>query len=82
VDAGSLFGINMTKLAVRRGAYLRSFVYAFIEAFAPTLTRQAVDEALGSGAAEEDERELMPATTVVQLLSRTPSDGRAVTARH
>ena len=46
VDAGALFGINTTKLAVRRGSYLRGYVYAFIEAFAPTLTRSVVDAAL------------------------------------
>jgi LysR family cys regulon transcriptional activator len=49
IDAGPLFGINVTKLAVRRDAYLRSYVYAFIESFAPTLTRRAVETALGSG---------------------------------
>lgn len=46
VDAGTLFGINTTKLAVRRGSYLRGYVYAFIEAFSPTLTRSVVDAAL------------------------------------
>ena len=52
VDAGHLFGINQTKLAVRRGVYLRAYVYAFIEAFAPTLTRATVDDVLDGGAAE------------------------------
>jgi len=51
VDAGTLFGINTTKLAVRRGSYLRGYVYAFIEAFAPTLTRSVVDAALEIGPA-------------------------------
>ncbi len=46
VDAGHLFGINLTKLAVRRGSYLRGYVYAFIESFAPTLARAVVDAAL------------------------------------
>ncbi|WP_399679049.1 CysB family HTH-type transcriptional regulator [Xenophilus sp.] len=46
VDAGALFGINHTRLAVRRGSFLRNYVYAFIEAFAPTLTREAVDGAV------------------------------------
>lgn len=50
VDAGHLFGINMTKLAVRRGAYLRGYVYAFIESFAPTLDRAAVEQALAGKA--------------------------------
>ena len=34
-------------LAVRRGTYLRKYVYAFIESFAPTLTRAVVEGALG-----------------------------------
>ena len=46
IDAGSLFGINVTRLAVRKGTYLRSFVYAFIESFAPTLNRAVVEGAL------------------------------------
>ncbi|MBV8617420.1 MAG: CysB family HTH-type transcriptional regulator [Curvibacter sp.] len=46
IDAGHLFGINLTRLAVRRGSYLRGYVYAFIESFAPTLNRAVVDKAL------------------------------------
>ncbi|HEX6705795.1 MAG TPA: CysB family HTH-type transcriptional regulator [Albitalea sp.] len=53
IDAGSLFAVNVTRLAVRRGTWLRGYVYAFIEAFAPTLTRAAVERALqGEGEAE------------------------------
>ncbi len=46
LDAGALFGINLTRLAVRRGSYLRSYVYAFIESFAPTLNRAVVEKTL------------------------------------
>lgn len=46
LDAGHLFEINMTRLAIRRGTFLRTYVYAFIETFAPPLTRQAVQEAM------------------------------------
>ena len=46
IDAGALFGINLTKLAVRRGTYLRGYVYAFVESFAPMLTRSIVEQAL------------------------------------
>ena len=53
LDAGALFGINLTKLAVRRGSYLRSYVYAFIESFAPTLKRAVVEQTL-SGAPSDD----------------------------
>ena len=40
----------MTRLAVRRGTWLRGYVYAFIEAFAPTLSREVVEAALAGGA--------------------------------
>ena len=42
IEAGPLFGINLTRLAVRRGNYLRGFVYSFIESFAPTLAHAHV----------------------------------------
>ena len=45
LDAGHLFEVNMTRLAFRRGAFLRGYVYAFIETFAPPLTRQVVEQA-------------------------------------
>lgn len=51
LDAGALFGINLTKLAVRRGTYLRGYVYAFVESFAPMLTRSVVEQALHHGGA-------------------------------
>ncbi len=41
-----LFEINVTRLAVRRGTWLRGYAYSFIENFAPSLTRQTVEEAL------------------------------------
>jgi LysR family cys regulon transcriptional activator len=46
LDARDLFEVNLTRLAVRRGTWLRGYVYAFIEAFAPTLTRAVVERAL------------------------------------
>ena len=46
IDARHLFAANMTRLAVRRGSYLRSFVYDFIATFAPPLTRALVQRAL------------------------------------
>ena len=45
IDARHLFADNMTRLAVRRDAYLRDYVYAFIATFAAPLTREAVQEA-------------------------------------
>lgn len=48
LDARHLFEVNLTRLGIRRGAWLRGYAYAFIESFAPTLTRAAVEAALGS----------------------------------
>ena len=53
LDARHLFEINLTRLAIRRGTWLRGYVYAFIEAFAPTLSRQVVERAL-DGEIDED----------------------------
>jgi len=52
LDARHLFEVNLTRLAVRRGTWLRGYVYAFIESFAPTLTREVVRRALAGEAIE------------------------------
>ena len=46
IDARHLFASNMTRVAVRRGAFLRGYAYAFITAFAPPLTRTRVERAM------------------------------------
>ena len=46
IDAGQLFEASMTRIAVRRNAYLRRYVYDFIEAFAPHLTRTVVEKTM------------------------------------
>jgi LysR family cys regulon transcriptional activator len=46
IDAGHLFAANLTRVAVRRGSYLRAYVYDFIRTFAPPLTRPVVEAAL------------------------------------
>jgi len=46
IDAGHLFAERTTFLALREGAYLRSFAYDFIEMFTPALDRASVDRAL------------------------------------
>lgn len=53
LDARHLFAVNLTRLAVRRGAWLRGYAYAFIESFAPTLTRAVVQRALSGEPADE-----------------------------
>lgn len=49
IDAGHLFPEKTTHLALREGAYLRGFVYDFIQLYAPALTREKVDGALKRG---------------------------------
>lgn len=53
LDARHLFRINVTRLAIRRGVWLRGYAYKFIEIFAPTLTREVVDQALSEGVSAE-----------------------------
>lgn len=48
-DASHLFESSTTRIALRRNAYLRGYVYEFIERFAPHLTRRIVDTALAGG---------------------------------
>ncbi len=48
IPVGHLFGNNVTHLGVKQGAYLRSFVYTFIELFSPTLTKKIVEQAMNS----------------------------------
>ncbi|MBC7684343.1 MAG: CysB family HTH-type transcriptional regulator [Bdellovibrionales bacterium] len=48
VEASHLFAPNVTRLAVRRGAYLRAYAYHFISQFAPELKRVEVEAAIGA----------------------------------
>ena len=48
IPVGHLFGSNVTYLGVKQGAYLRSFVYTFIELFSPTLTKKIVEQAMSN----------------------------------
>ena len=51
IEAGHLFGVNTTRIAIKRGTYLSAFAYEFIELFAPKLTRRVIERALaGDGA--------------------------------
>lgn len=45
-DASHLFPSSTTVIGIPRGAYLKGYVYSFIELFAPHLNAQVVDEAL------------------------------------
>lgn len=52
IDARHLFAVNTTRVALRRGSFLRGYVHHFIETFAPTLTRTVVERALALPAGE------------------------------
>jgi LysR family cys regulon transcriptional activator len=43
MPAGSLFGMNHVRLAVRRDAFLRGFALSFIELFAPDVDRRTLE---------------------------------------
>lgn len=47
LDAAHLFEPSTTRIGIRRGTYLRSYVYDFIELFAPHLNRGMVEVAMG-----------------------------------
>ena len=46
MNASHLFEPSVTRIGIRRGSYLRGYMYAFIELFAPQLDRKTVDTAL------------------------------------
>ena len=53
IDASHLFESSTTRIGFRRNTRLRGYMYAFIETFAPHLTRDVVDAALEAGSREE-----------------------------
>jgi LysR family transcriptional regulator, cys regulon transcriptional activator len=55
---GHLFGRNVTRVAFKRGAWLRSFVYAFGETLSPRLGRALVMQAMASPDAIPDDYQL------------------------
>lgn len=50
LDSSHLFGANVTRIAVRRGHYLRGFAYRFVELCSPELTEAVVADAVGGSA--------------------------------
>lgn len=46
IPAGHLFGTNVSRLALKQGAYLRSYVYSFVELLAPALNRKMIEKAM------------------------------------
>jgi LysR family cys regulon transcriptional activator len=49
ISVGHLFGMNVSRVAVKQGAYLRSYIYTFMELLAPTLNRKLIDQIMLGG---------------------------------
>ncbi len=47
IACGHLFGRNVARLAIKQGAYLRGFVYSFIEMVAPGWDKHRIEKELG-----------------------------------
>lgn len=54
IPATDLFPDAVTSIALRKGTFMRGFMYEFLSEFAPHLTRDLVDEAFYSHAHRED----------------------------
>ena len=53
LDASHLFASSTTKIGIRRGTFMRSYMYDFIQRFAPHLDRDLIDAALAAGPRHE-----------------------------
>ena len=54
IEAGHLFRSSTTRVAIRRGTILRGYAYAFIEIFAPQLSKNMIDRSLAGNAEQYD----------------------------
>lgn len=52
IDASHLFPPGTTRIGIRRNAWLRGYVYDFIEMFAPQLVRSVVERTLRGGGSD------------------------------
>jgi len=52
---GHLFGDNLSRVAFRRGAYLRSYVYTFAELLSDRLTRALIIKAMNGSSESADD---------------------------
>ena len=56
IDASHLFQYSTTKIGFRKGNFLRSYMYEFIERFAPHLTKAVVEQAMMQKSNEDVEK--------------------------
>jgi LysR family cys regulon transcriptional activator len=55
IEAADIFTNSTTKIGFRRSTFLRSYMYDFIQRFAPHLTRDVVDTAVALRSNEDIE---------------------------
>lgn len=55
LEASHLFESSVTRIGIRRGTFIRGYMYDFIEAFAPHLKKTLVNEAFGRSNQQEVE---------------------------
>lgn len=55
VDASHLFESSTTKIGIRRGTFMRTYMYDFVKRLAPHLDRDTVEAALAAGPRHEAE---------------------------
>jgi LysR family transcriptional regulator, cys regulon transcriptional activator len=46
MPVGHLFGSNVTRVALKQGAYLRGYVYTLVELLSPSMNRKLIEQAL------------------------------------
>lgn len=54
LPAGSLFGVNVARVAFKRSAYLRNFVYKFAELLSDKLTRSLIEKVMSGQITDYD----------------------------
>lgn len=54
IPAGHLFGANVARVAFKRSAYLRNFVYTFTELLSSRLTRNVIEKTMSGHATDLD----------------------------
>ncbi|KKB65375.1 transcriptional regulator [Robbsia andropogonis] len=55
MSVGHLFGSNVTRIALKQGAYLRSYIYTLVELLSPQTDRKLLDQALRGNEGERYE---------------------------
>jgi LysR family cys regulon transcriptional activator len=55
IDASHIFGASTTSIGFRKGTFLRTYMYDFMERFAPHLTKPVVERAMSLKSNEEIE---------------------------